>query len=213
VGNSSKQGDKRMGTCNLTAVYLNGELKIAQYGQFDGYPSGQGVTALSFLSSKNNVESLKESLARVRFIEFEGRDKEFIQSYDRNSPEFMSSPDNRSPQQKHWHDTFIHRSRAAGILANVADSNDGEILLKNSIDFAYEGLFCEWAYIIDLDSNTFEAFKGYNKTPVTEGRFLSSGIKEENGYHPVVIKKSYSLDQLPSEKEFLAELEPELELK
>lgn len=31
-----------MGTRNLTAVYLDGEYKIAQYGQWDGYPKDKG---------------------------------------------------------------------------------------------------------------------------------------------------------------------------
>jgi hypothetical protein len=38
-----------MGTRNLVAVYLDGIHRIAQYGQWDGYPSGQGKTVLSFL--------------------------------------------------------------------------------------------------------------------------------------------------------------------
>lgn len=32
-----------MGTRNPTAVVLDGEYKLAQYGQWDGFPSGQGL--------------------------------------------------------------------------------------------------------------------------------------------------------------------------
>ena len=38
-----------MGTQNLTSVWFEGKYRIAQYGQFDGYPSGQGLTVLHFL--------------------------------------------------------------------------------------------------------------------------------------------------------------------
>ena len=38
-----------MGTRNLTMVISNGKTKVAQYGQWDGYPDGQGMTALSTL--------------------------------------------------------------------------------------------------------------------------------------------------------------------
>ena len=34
-----------MGTRNLTAVYLDGQYKVAQYGQWDGYPEGQGIAS------------------------------------------------------------------------------------------------------------------------------------------------------------------------
>ena len=46
-----------MGTRNLTCVFVNGEYKVAQYCQWDGYPSGQGLTILNFLLGKPTVDS------------------------------------------------------------------------------------------------------------------------------------------------------------
>ena len=41
-----------MGTRNLTMVInQKGEKKVAQYGQWDGYPSGVGVSVLNFLKN------------------------------------------------------------------------------------------------------------------------------------------------------------------
>jgi len=62
-----------MGTLNLTAVMMDGEYKIAQYGQWDGYPEGQGKTILEFLNGNGNIERLKTALAKVRFLD--DRDK------------------------------------------------------------------------------------------------------------------------------------------
>jgi hypothetical protein len=38
-----------MGTRNLVAVQIDGQYKIAQYGQWDGYHSGKGLEVLEFL--------------------------------------------------------------------------------------------------------------------------------------------------------------------
>ena len=37
-----------MGTRNLTCVVLDGKYVVSSYGQWDGYPSGQGKTILNF---------------------------------------------------------------------------------------------------------------------------------------------------------------------
>jgi len=56
-----------MGTRNLTVVISGGKRVVAQYGQWDGYPSGQGATALNFLSSEGSLDKLKKTLEKVRF--------------------------------------------------------------------------------------------------------------------------------------------------
>ena len=38
-----------MGTRNLTCVIKDGKYRVAQYGQWDGYPEGQGMNILNFL--------------------------------------------------------------------------------------------------------------------------------------------------------------------
>jgi hypothetical protein len=61
-----------MGTRNLVAVINNKTPVIAQYGQWDGYPSGQGRTALAFctehLSTPQGREAFKEKLALCRWV-------------------------------------------------------------------------------------------------------------------------------------------------
>ena len=51
-----------MGTKNLTCVYCNGAYRVAQYGQWDGYPDGQGITALTFLRDKMNIEEFTRKI-------------------------------------------------------------------------------------------------------------------------------------------------------
>lgn len=199
-----------MGTRNLTAVFSGGEYKIAQYGQWDGYPSGAGVNILDFLSKEGNIYKLVTALDNVRFLEPEGQDKEFIESYDKNAPEWSSDPDNRTEDQIYWFNTYASRNIGSDILRVVSSSNDEEILLNNRLSFAGDSLFCEYAYVIDLDKGVFEAYEGFNEEKVTEGRFVSGDESlDDSKYEPVKIVKSYNLNNLPTEEEFLSDLEPE----
>lgn len=192
-----------MGTRHLIAVVADDEYKIAQYGQWDGYPSGQGVDILKFLHETNIVE-FKNTLRNVRWITQEEWDDIIENHSDGGSIIFGSD------HAKYWETQLKRFSRDTGsdILAMV---RDGEATtLRNNISFAGDSLFCEYAYVIDLDNLTFEVYKGFNKEPVTHGRFLSSdeSLTRTDGYEPVKLIKTYSLIDLPSNEQFLADLEP-----
>ena len=61
----------KMGTRHLTAVYCDGEYKIAQYGQWDGYPSGAGTDVLMFaqrISDPYNRNEFREKVRKCRWI-------------------------------------------------------------------------------------------------------------------------------------------------
>ncbi len=148
-----------MGTRNLTVVLLNDEHKVAQYGQWDGYPTGQGKTICEFLQNGFDLEQFKKTFGKCRFLDAEGHDKEFVESYNKNAPSWSNEPDNRTPEQKHWFDAYVSRDLGASILQTIADSTDREIVLRDELDFATDGS-CEWAYVLDLDNEKLEVFDG-----------------------------------------------------
>lgn len=148
-----------MGTRHLICIKKDGRNRVAQYGQWDGYPSGQGVEILKFLRNKIKVEELKHKIEKTRFIEKEGRDKKFIEDYNKACPEWSSDPDNRTEEQKRWAKTFLSRDVGSDILDNIISSEDKEILLQED-----DGGWCEWFYTIDLDKmNLFASGHGHNK--------------------------------------------------
>lgn len=65
------------------------------------------------------------------------------------------------------------------------------------LEFVNDGLFCEWSYVVDLDSNVFEVFGGsQSKEASTSKRFHDVG--DEKASVPALVK-SFALESLPDE--------------
>ena len=82
--------------------------------------------------------------------------------------------------------------------------------LYNNYEFAKDSLFCEWAYVIDLDNEVLEVYKGFNKTPLTpEDRFYFNGEveteyrSEDSRYYPVKLFRSFKFKELKSVENFI----------
>lgn len=194
-----------MGTRNLTAVMIDGEYKVAQYGKWDGYPSGQGATALDFLRNMDRP-AFTDAVRDCRWITKDEHKEMWLSETGIDldaSGGLVSMEQSNRFAAKH---PQLNRDMAADVLGYI--QKNGPQVLKNNIGFAGDSLFCEYAYVIDLDKNTFEIFKGFNHNPITEGRFVSGdeSLDVTDGYGPVTLLKSYSLDALPTEDEFLADL-------
>ncbi len=194
-----------MGTRNLTIVIENGTHKLAQYAQWDGYPEGQGLTALDFcrehLASDGGRATFNEKLNMVRFVDSEEY-KKFWDSIgvDLSNKDWVNMEESIRFDKKY---PYFSRDIGAKILSYIWNADD-EVLTSDSYDFAADSLFCEWAYVIDLDKKTFEVYKGFNKAPLqSEERFAS--LERDGEYFPVRHLKTYSLDSLPTEDKFLAD--------
>lgn len=185
-----------MGTRHLTCVFKDGSYKVAQYGQWDGYPSGQGNDILNFLRSNLDREKFFANLAQT----YVPNDAQIAQMNARLQAGGVSLVD-LYPS--------LSRDTGGGILELIQNTTE-PLPLFIKTNFAAESLFCEWAYVIDFDKGTFEVFEGFNKTPLAETeRFYGVTSKEgADGYQPVRHRKTYQLDALPTDDEFLADLEP-----
>ena len=75
---------------------------------------------------------------------------------------------------------------------------DGKVShMINSFDFLKDSLFCEWAYIINLDLMQLEIYSGFNKE-AQDGNPLEIEQKpDENGYYPVRFLRSYPVNKIP----------------
>lgn len=202
-----------MGTRNLTMVISNGETKVAQYGQWDGYPEGQGVTALNFLTN-TDLNKFKEKLNSVKFIN--GTKQKEIDKWLKSIGCESGWMDGEQAKLYHERYPLLTRDNGADILNLIMESEEEINWVTDSSEFAGDSLFCEWAYVIDLDKNTFEVYEGFNQQPLTiDDRFyyLTAEADKENQrrkdygsdstYYPIKLSKSFDLNNLPFEDEFI----------
>jgi hypothetical protein len=102
---------------------------------------------------------------------------------------------------------YLSRDIGADILNLVYDSNGDEIMLRDSTYFAGDSLFCEWAYVIDLDKNKLEIYSGFNKRDLgKDQRFKNAEVEKDSEYTPIRCIKKYSLMKLPTKAQFIKDL-------
>lgn len=183
-----------MGTRNSVIVIANNEPKIAKYCQWDGYPSGRGIELLEVLHKhKDNFSGMKEKVSGVKSLTKDEIDERW-KSLGNDS--FMTT------------NPHLLRDMGGGELLDlIMEDKVNETHLY--VDFVGDSLFCEWAYVVDLDKNTLEVYKGFNQTPLTpEDRFFDK-TEEGSEYHPVKLVVEYSLNDLPEGYQFLADTNKE----
>lgn len=158
-----------MTTRSLTAVKINGEYKIAQYGYYDGYPSGQGVTILKFLLCEMDKNKFIKKLKKLRFVINDQEERERIErQYDYDG---------------------------AKILKYIQNNED--YIVANNLEFAQDTAFCQWAYLIDFDDNSFEIYSGLKKANCINNSSIKKGFENLN------LLKKYKLNALPNVNELI----------
>jgi hypothetical protein len=139
-----------MGTRGLTKVIYEGDIKVAQYGQWDHYPSGQGVAILSFLRGEGNLELLKNGIKNIKTISDETLDK-YVNEFSDNENGMMTMEQAESFKDKY---PSLSRDTGGEILSVIANATN-EIPLVLDPEFEKDDLFCEGVYTVDLDQSMF----------------------------------------------------------
>src|SRR5208337_4572860 len=175
----------------------DGKYQIAQYGQWDHYPSGQGITALEFcrehLSAQEGRDAFKAKLANVKFSEVEAELEG--STYERVVSDFSMPVGDEAFGRKTKKIQYPYAGRDTGAeILELVFKSTATVCLNDSIGFAGESLFCEYAYVVDLDKKTLEVFKGFNqrklgKTQRFKDYFQRVERRGADQYHPVRLLK------------------------
>lgn len=123
-----------MGTRHLqTVINKEGEVKLQQYGQWDGYPEGQGIDILKFLRN-SNLEKYQSQVDKLKQITDEQK--------------------NEINKDENWNKNYPYLSRDCG--ANIHKMiEDGDVKFVNFMPVDEANKWCEGFFTIDFSKNIF----------------------------------------------------------
>lgn len=179
-----------MGTRGSYGFKLNGEF-VLQYNHFDSYQGGLGEEIVKFVKhvqDNNFWNQLKDNIKKL----------EFVNTGDTPTPEHMK-------QFKRFRDKGVNAGEGYySLLRNLQNGEslytvlNGEVLIwAIDNDFIKESLFCEYAYIIDLDEETLWFCEGFQKELQEDNPF---GIKNDSDYCPVRVLARIPFNEVTNEK-------------
>ena len=184
----------KIGTRGIIGFRTNNQDKLT-YNHWDSYPQELGVQILEEVSELS-LDRLKEIAEKIIFVD------------DHQKP-----TKKQIEECKKWADTRVSTQtleewycllrKAQGTLAPYIR---GELrFMRNSQEFIKDSLFCEWGYIINLDTKKLEVWQGFQNEPQKGNRYGETPNKE--GYYPCALIKEYYLHDLPDKKTFLKEVD------
>lgn len=178
-----------MGTRGAFGFKINNEYKIS-YNHYDSYISGLGISIVKQLiniKKKNQLDELKERVKKIKLVnESIPPTKEDQIKYRK----FLNSNVGGRSGSVEWYQ-LLRETQGDFLLDAILKDNLEHML--DSKDFLYDSLFCEYAYIINFDDNTFNVYVGFQKEPFDENEF---GTKSNENYYPVKLVYKEDLSKI-----------------
>lgn len=195
-----------MGTRSISGVRIDDRDRLT-YNHFDGYPTGVGneiLKELTVLIAEYGYDAalgLMKGLARSLVM------VEDIFESDRPTPAQLDKL--RENREKNHSlllvDLVVDQGGDGRDWYDVLRDDHGSILRRlasgfaiNDNSFIRESLFCEWGYILNLDTEKLEVYVGFQKARHMNGRYASA--VDSDGYYPCALIHEIPLPEIPRTK-------------
>ena len=168
-----------MGTRSAVIIFQDGKAK-GYYNQYDGYPSGVGTEVMKELKkidkAKDGWKQFTKNLKKVKLVDESERPSAAVQKKYAKAGFYDERVSTRSTED--WY-ALLRELQGAGYLKAIMS---GEVQhMTNGTDFVKSSLFCEYAYVIDLDKMVIEFYRGFQHKSQPGNRF---GMSQDDGYFP-----------------------------
>lgn len=176
-----------MSTRGAFGFRINNKDKIT-YKHMDSYPDDLGREILDFINI-STIEQLSQVAQDIILVDNTQTPSKFqIESCKKWS--ILSTSNENNP------DWYCLLRKAQGKLDPYIQ---GLNYMMDSSDFLCDSLYCEYAYIIDIDSGFLEVYSGYVQKPYkTMGRYADKKSPTATGFYGVVLVAKYPLKKIIS---------------
>jgi len=183
-----------MSTRGAIGFKIDGEYKVT-YNHSDSYPEYLGDRVVEFMKKvvkEKKLDILRENVRNVK-MRLESTPPTAMEQ-----ERFQKFADTgvSSGNLDEWYVLLRNAQGIEGIEAIYKGKLD---VMINSFRFLADSLFCEYAYIINLDNDTIEFYKGFNKQAQKTNPLPIDQKKDDSGYYPVRFKGSCPFTEIPED--------------
>ena len=168
-----------MSTRGCYGFRKNGIDKLT-YNHCDSYPDCLGKTMMEFCK-KTSIKEMNEIFDRIILVS--ERSKPTKKQIEECKQYYNGSVGDCTIED--WYCLLRETQGDPNVY------KDGLRYMIDNHDFIKDSLFCEYAYIINLDTNSLEFWVGFQKEPDVTNRY---GIEKEDGYYPCKMVAYYPLE-------------------
>lgn len=178
-----------MSTRGLYGIRKNGVDKCT-YNHSDSYPSYLGFNIVSFCK-ESSIENLNIFFDNIEIVDELSKPTEKQKKYCEELG--LANFSVASQSNDDWYCLLRNLQGNFALYYKYINDNKRIFMIDNS-EFIKDSLFCEYAYIINLDKNVLEFYKGFQTKRQNKNRY---GVRrDENGYYPCRLIKEFSLDDI-----------------
>lgn len=164
-----------MGTRGAYGFVLKGR-ELATYNHFDSQPQGLGMEVLGFLDETTD-EELRRIAEQILLVDEQAQP----------TPEQVAAC-------LEWGDTSVSLQSTndwycllRGAQGDLDAYKHGLRYMIDNSTFLLNSLFCEWAYLINLDAGVLEVYRGFNQDPTAAGRYARFTLDDQRRYYGVAL--------------------------
>lgn len=169
-----------MGTRGAISIVIEKKEKTC-YNHCDSYPDGLGSGVIAELkkidATENGWEQFKKNAKAVQMVDESKKPSKELQ--DKYNEHFNNNVSTGSSEE--WYALLRDLQGEAYLPAIMSGEVEHMVDAKN---FPQDSLFCEYAYVIDLDKMVLEFYKGFQTAPQKGNRF-GTKMRDRGEYYPV----------------------------